>query len=173
MGFIYQLGSAHSQKVYVGKSTTTPTERMRCHHKDYKLWLNGKQSYITSYELLKYTDCSMVVLEHGVPEHLLAEREAYWHSRYDCVNKQVPNRSHKESSKQWRMNNRDNIIRNNREYYQANKDEINSKQNQKYECQCGGRYTRANKARHHESMMHRESMARGTCYNSDETSMAD
>ena len=153
MGIIYQLVSSHSQKVYVGKSTETPSQRMSKHRCDYRRWLEGKHHYNSSYELLKYTDCSMVVLEHGVPDHLLAEREAYWHSRYDCVNRCVPNRSHKE-------------------WYQANKDKVRRQQNQKYNCQCGGRYTQQNKTTHNRSKKHREWKARDTYCSSSETSRA-
>ena len=128
MGFIYKITSSHEKRVYVGKSTTTPTRRFDKHKRDYKAWLNGKQNYITSYELIKHDDCIMTVLEYDIPDDLLTEREGHWHKQFDCVNKQVPNRNQKE----WYQDNRDEILEHQKQYYKDNRDEMLEHQKQYY-----------------------------------------
>jgi len=48
---------------------------------------------------------------------------------------------------------RDSNIRS-KEYYQDNKEAIKQKANEKFSCECGGRYTTANKAQHMRSKKH-------------------
>jgi len=43
-------------------------------------------------------------------------------------------------------------------YYVENKDAINERQATKYECACGGRYTRSNKSQHEKSNLHIRSL---------------
>ena len=90
------------------------------------------------------------------------------------MNKNVPNRSQqeyceatkavqKEYKKEYYEANKATIKENNKEYYEANKatikenhkeyretnkEKIISKQNEKFDCECGGKYTYANKSRH-------------------------
>jgi hypothetical protein len=40
------------------------------------------------------------------------------------------------------------------EYYQDKKEKINKQKNEKHDCPCGGRYTRANKTQHFKTQMH-------------------
>ena len=133
MGFIYKLVSSKELKVYVGKSKQTPKERFDLHKKDYKAWLNGKQHYKSSYELTKHDDCIMTVLEYDIEDNMLPEHEGYWYTQFDCVNKQVPNRTPKEynhdnkdkikeKSKEYRIDNRDEILKKAKQYYQNNRD---------------------------------------------------
>ena len=43
-----------------------------------------------------------------------------------------------------------------KKYRQANKEKIHARQNKKYSCECGGKYTRAHKAVHKKSKKHQE-----------------
>ena len=176
MGMIYKLMSVHDPRVYVGQTTKSPKHRMRGHHCSYKQWLNDNHGYMTSFDLLKYTDCTMEVLEENVPDEMLVEREGYWYSQFDCINKYVPGRSREEyrrdtkdvKSEYDRQRYRDNIdgrLELNKQYYQANRDTISEqkkqyreankdKLNQKFECECGGTYTHGHRARHKKSKSH-------------------
>ena len=42
----------------------------------------------------------------------------------------------------------------NREYYQRNKERINEARNIKFNCECGGKYTKRHQARHRASNQH-------------------
>ena len=147
MGLIYKLSSVHEAQPYVGKTMGTLNDRFRRHKSDYKRWLNGKYNYVTSFELIKHNDCIMIVLEIDVPKNMLASREGYWHSQFDCVNKCVPNRSLKE----WYEDNRDEILEKKNQYRQNNKEMLM----QKVTCECGCVVRQADIARHRKSTKHK------------------
>ena len=81
------------------------------------------------------------------------------------LNKQVPSRSLEE----WKQDNKETILEKNKEYYENNKKTITEykkewykdnketileKKNQKFNCDCGGKYTYINKAKHLKSKKH-------------------
>ena len=177
MGIIYKLTSSKELKIYVGKTTKTPNKRFNKHKTHYKCWLAGKCNYLSSFELVKHDDCIMFVLESGISDDMLAERERYWHDRSDCVNLNIPNRSHAESTKKYRQDNRDYYLEyqkqyheNNREheleyhkkYNETNKEKIAKQQSEKLTCSCGCIIARSSMQRHiktskkHESFMHNQ-----------------
>lgn len=43
-----------------------------------------------------------------------------------------------------------------KKYHQANKEKIYKRKNEKFSCECGGKYTRAHKAVHKKSKKHQE-----------------
>ena len=147
MGFIYQLKSLHNPEVYVGKSKQTPKDRFDCHKKDYKAWTKGTQHYKSSYELTKYDDCVMVVLESNVSNDMLASREGYWWAQFDCVNKCVPNRTPAE----WRKDNPEY----DKQYYRDNREKIATHKLEKLTCDCGIVVCRSSMARHLKSSKHK------------------
>ncbi len=55
-----------------------------------------------------------------------------------------------------RLNNLDKFKEKDKIYYDNNKDKILQKQNEKYNCDCGGFYTRCNKAIHFKTKKHQE-----------------
>ena len=120
MGLIYKLVTSHDRRVYVGKTTRSAAKRMQSHRTNYKRWLDGKyKHYVTSFDLLKYSDCTMEVLEDNVPDEMLAEREGHWYSKFDCINKCVPNRTIPE----WRDDRREHRLEYNRQYELEHKEE--------------------------------------------------
>ena len=142
-GYIYKITTPHSTQCYVGHTTKkTVNKRFSAHKNHYLRYLNGeKGNYVSSFKLLELGDCKIECLEVVQDEDKLPEREQYWFSQFDCVNKQVPNRTNKDSCKNW---------------YQKNKE----KQNQKIICEiCDRNYTYANKSRHFKTKKHREAFA--------------
>ena len=170
MGFIYKITSSHDKRVYVGKSKTTSDIRFDKHKKDYKGWCKGKQiNYITSFELMKYDDCIMIVLENDISDDMLSQREGYWYTQFDCVNSQVPNRTLKEwyqdnrdkmleYKRQYRINNQDEILEYNKQYYQNNQEKIANYNSQKITCECGCISSRGKITRHKRSKKHKQIM---------------
>jgi hypothetical protein len=59
-----------------------------------------------------------------------------------------------EINKQYREDNKNKIVEKQKEWYKDNKDKIAEKQKQKINCECGGKYTLCNKARHLKSKKH-------------------
>lgn len=78
---IYKIVSNQTNKIYIG-STTNPyiSQRFSQHKCNYKKWQLGKQHYLTSYEIVKYDDAKIILIESypcNIVEELLA-REQYW-----------------------------------------------------------------------------------------------
>lgn len=158
-GKIYAIRSPQTQQIYIG-STTQPL---------YKRFHRHKTMYCSSKEIMKYPDCYIELLENYAcsDKNELNRREGELIRLHDCVNKQIAGRTPVE----YKVDNRQEILSKNKQYYQENKTEkieqskqyyrdnkqtINEQKNQKYNCFCGGRYTNANKNRHFKSNNHLE-----------------
>lgn len=62
-GLIYKIVSDSTDKVYIGSTTKTLQERLQGHKYDYKGYLKWNNEYISSYELVKYKNCKIELLE--------------------------------------------------------------------------------------------------------------
>ena len=98
-GKIYKIYSSHTDQVYIG-STVEPyiSNRFSSHRCGYKTWLNGgqkkwvweKKPYCSSYEIIKYGDAQIELVEN-YPCNLLTElirREIYYIHMFKSVNAQ-------------------------------------------------------------------------------------
>lgn len=65
----------------------------------------------------------------------LHARERFYIDNNDCVNKNIPGRTAEE-------------------YKNDNKVKISEQKKEKYDCNCGGKYTNQNKARHEKTTKH-------------------
>lgn len=93
-------------------------------------------------------------------------RERYWIETLQTnLNKVIPTRTDKEyrennkqiileKQKEYRENNKVKICERLKKYYEQNKDKINEKHNEKFTCECGGRYTFGNKSKHFKTKLH-------------------
>jgi hypothetical protein len=108
--------------------------------------LRGKHNYVTSFEIVKYPDCKIQLLElcNFETKEELRKLEGEYIKNNECINKYVAGRTIKE----WRNENK-NIIS---EYYKKYQDENNLKK--KYNCLCGGKYTKKNKIKHMRTKKH-------------------
>ena len=124
LGKIYKIVSDQTENVYIG-STCEPTlaRRMTGHRKDYKQYINTGKKYITSYELLKYDDSQIILIENWPCDNKdeLHKRERYWIDQYNNhVNKIIPTRTGKE----YKKDNETRIKEIKKEYYESNKYDI-------------------------------------------------
>lgn len=93
LGKIYKLISANCAKHYIGSTTVDQLcKRLRGHKARYQAWLNGYHNYVTSFELVKQPDCTIVLLETFPcnSKDELFKREQYYLDLFknDIVNKQ-------------------------------------------------------------------------------------
>ena len=147
-GKIYVLRSHQTDKIYIGSTTTKLTKRLSSHKSKFKLWKNGKFPYMTAFELMKYDDVYIELLQgYSCDSKMeLQKREGEFIRSMKCVNKVIVGRTDKE----YREDNKNKIKEYNKEYRETNK----IKTNRQYECECGGKYTHQNKSRHLKSNKH-------------------
>jgi len=121
-GKIYKLVNDETDDVYYGSTIQTLQKRFTDHNGSYNKYLNVKCAYMTSYEIVKYSSCKIILVENfpcNSKEELEA-RERYYIEKYKCVNKVVPTRSKKE----YYEDNKEKISKQRKEFYQENKEEI-------------------------------------------------
>lgn len=161
-GKIYKLISNEVTKCYVGSTTQKLSYRKGHHVKYCKLWLQNEYKYISSFEICKFNDCKIILIENypcNSKEELL-KREQYWIDELECVNKQRAYRSIedlKKYEKKKYINNKDKIIERSKKRYQLKKNDILNKQsNEKLKCPCGSIIRKCGKSRHYKSIIHKE-----------------
>ena len=172
-GKIYCIKSNQTNKVYYG-STIKPLDiRFYGHKRQYKLYLNGKFGYMTSFDILQYDDAYIELIEEYPCKNKkqLERREGeIIKFNENCVNKRIEGRTQKE----WREINKDKICENNKEYYEKNKEKMNKynkeyyeknkdKINEKIYCECGGKYVYRNKAEHFKTKKHLKFIEQNLC----------
>lgn len=170
-GKIYTIRSAQTDKYYIGSTTQPLYKRFYEHKRDYKLFLDGKFHNVSSFDIVKFDDCYIELLEEFKCENKeqLTKKEGQTIRLYinDIVNKRIEGRSKqehyidnkdkiKEIQKQYYTDNKEIKKQYNEQYYDDNKEKILAKLNCKYICQCGGKYTQVNKTRHLKSNKHQK-----------------
>ena len=140
-GKIYTIRSFQTEKYYIGSTNhKTLSQRLSKHKGNYREWLKDKDScYITSFEILKYDDCYIELLEL-YPCNLKAELrkregELVRLNKDSLVNNNIPGRTRK----QFRIDHKEKI-----KEYNA----------QPYQCECGRVIHLTNKAKHNRSNIH-------------------
>ena len=144
-GKIYKIISKEMPGlVYYGSTIQTLKQRMTKH-------MNSSN-----------TSCSKALFAYGTPEIILIEdypccsrkklerREGEYHRGNECINKYVAGRTDKE----YYIDNKEIISEQNKIYRENNKEIISEQKKEKYDCECGGKYTRGHKARHIKSDKH-------------------
>jgi hypothetical protein len=190
-GKIYMLTSKQTPEVYIGSTKETLEDRKIKHTSDYKRWLEGKTNYMTSYEICKYDDYEIQLVEEYPcnTEKELRKKEGEYQRMMDCVNKRIECRTNKEYyednkqsiieqhkeyqsipevkqktkeyKKEYWKKNKDKYLEGMKKSYLLNRDdrlkqmkEYREKNKQKINCVCGGTYTKPNKSTHYKSVKH-------------------
>lgn len=166
---IYKIIDLTNNNIYIGSTTKKLSRRLGSHTSNYKLYLNGKYKYITSFEIIKNGDYKIELIE-AYPcdrKDQLITREGYYIKNRECVNKNIAGRTkieylreyyikNKHAKKQYREKNKDKILAQCKIYREQNRDKNRTRANTKFKCDCGGSYTYANKRRHFTSKKHQK-----------------
>ena len=166
---------------YIGSTTQSLSGRMTLHRHTFINISTGPKSKIL-FDKYGFENCKIILIKKfpcTCKEELHAE-EAKHIKNNNCVNKYIPGRTRKEwrkdnkeqvlqKNKQYRQDNKDKIIEINKKYYQDNKEQLVEKQKQyrqvhkeqiteksktKYHCICGSMPAIGNKAQHERSTKH-------------------
>ena len=147
---IYKLIDNTNQNVYIGSTCIPLKYRLSQHKSDYNRFLKGIHNNVKSFEIIKNDDYKIELIEicNIKTKQELLQRERYFIENSSCLNKTIPGRSRRE----YKDDNKDKI----KEYYIANKDEINIKRNVKIDCECGGKFTIRHKSCHFKTTKHQD-----------------
>ena len=143
-GKIYKIVDNTSDMVYVGSTCKSLEQRLKEHESAKKSFNAGKFAFTSSFNIINNNDYKIELVEN-----------------YPCNNKQELNIREGQIIQKLKNDNL-NIVnkyiagQTKAQYYQNNKNIINNKQSQKHNCQCGGKYTNANKTCHEKSKKHCE-----------------
>jgi len=160
---IYKICSNLTDKYYIGSTTQTLAQRLSKHVRDYKTHIkNNNTNYISSYEIIKYGDCYITLIEecnynnrqqlckregefiklhiNNAVNMLIAGRTC---NEYLIDNKEQITEQKKqfyndnkeqvlEQRKQFYINNRQQIVERKKQYYNDNKEQITERNKQYY-----------------------------------------
>ena len=120
--YVYTIRSHQTDQIYIGSTFQQPSMRMCKHRADYKRWLNKTYHYVSSYEILKFSDNYVeILLEVEVQSKLELHRlEGEQIRKLDCVNKRIAGRTKQE----FYQDNVVHIAEQHANYYQENKEKI-------------------------------------------------
>ena len=91
-GKIYKLVNDENDDVYYGSTTQPLPKRLGDHKIAYRRYLNGKGHFYTSFNIVKYPSCKIILVENFPcnSKYELEARERYYIENYNCVNKNKP-----------------------------------------------------------------------------------
>ena len=119
-GKIYKISSNETDKCYIGSTAQPLNKRLYNHRSNYKQYQSNKKDYTSSFEIIKYAD-NMIELLEAYPcnnKDELLSREGEWIKQTkNCVNMKIPGRS----AKQYRKDNQVIITKKKKTYYEKNK----------------------------------------------------
>ena len=145
LGKIYRIKCNVTGLEYIG-STCEPTlaKRLTKHVASYRSYLKGfGNRYVSSFKILENNDYDIILIEkypcNDIDE--LHSRECYFTNQIDCVNIR---------KNQGLLNRLGGKKEYDKKRYIDNKDKIK----EKYECECGGKYTCINKSHHFKTKKH-------------------
>ena len=152
--------------------------------KKYKLYLDEKHHFVTSFKILELGDAYIELLEEINCENKnqleRREGELIREHKNNCVNRCIAGRTKKEyaidnndkikkqkkqnyidnkesiskRSKQYGIDNKESISKHKKQYYNDNIESINAKKKLQYLCTCGSTIQLCNKAKHNKTAKH-------------------
>jgi hypothetical protein len=162
-GKVYCIRSNQTEKVYIGSTTQSLCRRLAGHKAKYKFWLNNPKDYTSSFELIKFED-SYIELVENCPcnnKEELYKREGEIMRQYNNrVNMLISGRT----DKQYREDNKEIIKEKDKIKYENNKEKIKERSKERYEnigkqiivCECNINTTIDAQSNHRKSKKHLE-----------------
>lgn len=129
IGIVYKIECNITGDTYYGSTSKSLSTRMIKHIGCCNGWKQGKAIYMTSFKIIDRGNYSYCILETIECEDRkqLEQRERYYIENNECVNRCVPGRTekeHKEYHDMYYKHNKEKLLKNVKEYQQANQDKI-------------------------------------------------
>jgi hypothetical protein len=133
---IYTIRSHQTDKFYIGSTTKKYlSQRMANHKSDYRLFLQEKQHYISSYDILQFEDAYIELLENfncNNKDELLKKEGEYIRQYKDQIvnlqiegkNKEKKDEINKKNYNDWYEKNKEKRKQYQKEYREKNKNII-------------------------------------------------
>jgi hypothetical protein len=138
-GKIYTLRSPHTDKYYIGSTTTILAKRLYCHKSQFNQYIKGNQNYhyMTSYELFILGEVTIELLEEYSCENKmqLEKREGQLQREHknNLVNKVIAGVcDHSAFMKEYYIKNKEEIKKKQDEYRKTNKELVNKQNRERY-----------------------------------------
>ncbi len=151
---IYKLVSNLTNKIYIGSTCRDLRKRFHEHKRHYHLFLKKQKNYLTSYELMKLGDCDIILIENypckEKAELHARERFHIETNRAICVYIMTPT----QTCPEYRQKHIEEIKAYDRK--RCKTAERKAYALEKFDCDCGGRYTRSDKAKHMKTEKHKQ-----------------
>ena len=145
---IYKLYSESAGLTYIGSTCEKYlSRRLSGHVRSYKCYLNGKYHYVSSFEILKYDDYKIELIEkvNVGDKDELRMIEGKYIKEIECVNKRIAGRTDKQYQKEYYEQNKAKMNKYTKEYDEKNKQYRHTK----IECDiCGSYVSRQNIPKH-------------------------
>ena len=145
---IYKIVDNTSDMIYIGSTCETLYKRLVNHERSYKCFKLGKYHFISVFKILERNNYKIELIKlypcENKQELNIAEGTEIKQAKINglnVINKNIAGQTQRESSAQHRANNRT---------------KINENQKQKFNCLCGGKYTKCNKVCHEKSKKHQD-----------------
>ena len=152
-GKIYKIVNDELNLTYYGSTCNTLTKRLSSHKTS-----KNKCSSKILFTMETKTEIFLVEKFPCNDKEELHQRERYYIENNVCINKVIPNRKPKESKKAYDTKNNEKIKEYNKEYFSKNKDllieKYKEKRQEKFNCECGGKYRYTDKGRHLKTKKH-------------------
>tara|TARA_R110000765_G_C18572470_1_gene565248 strand:+ start:37 stop:543 length:507 start_codon:yes stop_codon:yes gene_type:complete len=157
IGMIYKL-TDNSDKVYYG-FTINPLKKRLSKHKGIS---NSCSSKMMDKDTMKIECLEQYYFDTDVDyKPFLKKREGYYIRNFECINKQIPDRTKKEykeihiiNDKEKYEKNKEQILLQKKQYYEKIKEQISLKRKEKFTCECGSFIRKSDKTRHLKSKKH-------------------
>jgi hypothetical protein len=156
---IYKIVCNETDEVYIGKTIQTLEERLRIH----------KRLDCSSKQIIERDNYYMEQINSTFDEKESIILERYYIETFECVNIVVPGRTSEEryienkeeirkKQKEYYEENKDEILerikKTGKEYRKIHKDEIENKRKEKYTCECGSIIRKDSKSKHEKALLH-------------------
>lgn len=126
-GKIYAIRAPNTKEIYIGSTCEALSRRLTMHRAQLKMYLDGKQNYLTSFNLLQKEGYYIELIEEfpcDNKEQLNRREGEIIRATNDCINKVIPGRTIKEYSLEYYNINKDKLKEKSKIYRENNREKI-------------------------------------------------
>ena len=147
-GKIYKIIDNTSNMIYIGSTCKTLNQRLKQHEYNFRCFKLSKTNFVTVFKILENNNYKIELIKlypcenkHSlnIEEGLIIKESKT--NGLNVINRNIAGLTQKQSHEQFR---------------QRNRNKINENQNQKFNCVCGGKYTKCNKIPHEKTKKHKQ-----------------